>query len=92
VPQIRGKWLNEFAPNSQGRRVRSLARTSLNLKVKVLRLRSPGTKNALSAASPPAAYEWYGLAANNVQRQRTAPLRRCPGGGDFGGLRVVYLW
>jgi len=50
------------------------------------RSRSAGTKNALSApVTPPAAHEWYALAANNVQQQRTAL------GGDFGGLHAVYV-
>ena len=35
--------LNEFAPNSHGWRVRSLARTSLKVKVRGQRSRSPGT-------------------------------------------------
>jgi len=49
-----------------------------------------GTKNALCT---PAACEWYALAANNVTQQRTGPFRRCRGGGgDFGGLRAVYVW
>ena len=36
--------LNGFAPNSHGRRVWSLARKSLNVRVKGQRLRSPGIK------------------------------------------------
>ena len=44
VYEISWEPLNGFAPNSQGRRVWSLARTSLNVKVKGQRLRSPGTK------------------------------------------------
>ena len=38
--------LNGLAPNSQGRRVWSIARTSLNVKVKGQRSRLPGTKMA----------------------------------------------
>jgi len=38
-----------------------------------------GQKRALSLPSPPAAHEWYALAANNVTQQRTAPFRRCRG-------------
>jgi len=34
VTQISQEWLNGFVPYSQGRRVCSLARTSLNVKVK----------------------------------------------------------
>jgi len=43
---------NEFAPNSHGRRPRSLARTSLKVKVKVTR-----DKKAFSTLS--AAYVWF---------------------------------
>ena len=43
--------LNGFAPNPQGRRVWSLAQTSLKIKVKDKRSRSPGTKTAFSALS-----------------------------------------
>jgi len=46
--------VNGFAPNSHGRRVWSIARTSLKVKDKSQRSRSAGTKNdifsALSAA------------------------------------------
>jgi len=38
--------LNGFAPNSHGRRVWSIAQTSLKVKVKDQRSRSPGTKTA----------------------------------------------
>jgi len=48
VPQISREPLNGFAPNSQGRRVWSLARRNLNTKAKGQRSRSTGTKNALS--------------------------------------------
>jgi len=48
VYEISRKRLNRwFAPNSQGRRVWSLALTSLKVKVKGQRARSPGTKNGL---------------------------------------------
>jgi len=49
VNQISQKPLNGFAPNSRGRRVSSLARTSLN----VQRSKSPGTKYALCTAVTP---------------------------------------
>ena len=44
VTQIPREPLNGFALNQQGRRVWSLARTSLNVKVKAQGSRSPGTK------------------------------------------------
>jgi len=61
--------------------------------VKGQKSRSLGTKNALSVANThPGAYEWYALAASNVQQQRAAAtdgriswLRR----GDFGALRAL---
>jgi len=43
------------------------------------RSRSPGTKTRCALPSPPAPYEWYALAANNVRQQRTGPFRRCRG-------------
>jgi len=43
--------LNGFAPNSQGRRVCSLAGMSLRVKVKGQRSRSPRTKTVFSALS-----------------------------------------
>ena len=55
VAQISGEPLNGFAPNLQGRRVWSLARMSLNVKVIGQGHRD---KNALS---PPAATEWSRL-------------------------------
>ena len=72
VNQISPEPSNGLAPNSQGRRVCSLARTSLyqgqRSKVKVTR-----DKNALSLPSTPAATEWNALAAINVVQQQTAP-------------------
>ena len=44
VYEIYWEPLNGFAPNSNGRRVWSLARTSLKVKAKGQRSRSPGTK------------------------------------------------
>ena len=49
VYEISREPLNRFAPNSHGRRVWSLARTSLNVKVK--RQGHQGTKTAFSALS-----------------------------------------
>jgi len=47
VSQISRESLNGFAPNSQERRVWSLARTSLKVKVKGQRSRSQGRKSSL---------------------------------------------
>ena len=58
VNQISHEPLNGFVPNSQGRCVWSLARTSLNVKVKGQRSRSPWTKSAVQSRHPPAATEW----------------------------------
>jgi len=44
VCEISREPLNGFTPNSHGRRVQSLARTSLKVKVRGQRSRSPGTK------------------------------------------------
>jgi len=46
VYEISREPLNGFAPNSHGKRVGSLARTSLKFKVKGQRFRSRGTKTA----------------------------------------------
>ena len=75
VHQIYREPLNGFAPNSQRRRVWSLARTSLNVKVKGQGHQGQQTRCALP--SPPAATEWNALAANNVMQQQSEPLRRC---------------
>jgi len=47
VYEISREPLNGFVPNSQGRRVWSLARTTLNVKVKGQRWGSPGTKKCI---------------------------------------------
>ena len=53
VHQISREPLNGFAPNSQERRVQSIARSILNVKVKDQRSRSPGTKNGFGAPITP---------------------------------------
>jgi len=50
VYEISRETLNGFAPNSLGRRVWFLARTSLNVKIKGQRSRSPGTNNGIFGA------------------------------------------
>jgi len=47
VHEISREPLSRSAPNSHGRRVWSLARRSLNVKVKSQRSTSPGTKNGI---------------------------------------------
>ena len=81
--------LNGSAPNSHGRRVWFLARTSLN--VKGQRSRSPGTKTCCALPSPPAATEWNALAANNVTQHQTGPFRRC-GGGVISAACVRFVF
>jgi len=58
--QISPEPLNGFAQNSQGGRVWSLARMSLEFKVEDQRSRSPGTKSGFwrSHHLPPAATSW----------------------------------
>jgi len=72
------------APNSQGRRVWSLARMSLNVKVKGQRSTSPGTKKRAVWT------EWTALVADNVAQAASATsrsLRR----GVFAGMRELGL-
>jgi len=73
----------------------SLARTSVNVKVKGQRSRSPGTKNTMHSHHPPAATEWNTLAANNVTHQQKGPFRRCRGvisAACYGLCLVKYLY
>jgi len=58
-------------------------------KVKVTR-----DKNELSPVGtpPPAAYEWYALAANSVEQQWTTPFGPCRGGVISGAVRAVCFW
>jgi len=60
VCEIYREPLNGFAPNSHGRRVRSLGRISLRVKVKSQRSRSPETKNGIfgSFGGMRAVYVW----------------------------------
>jgi len=81
VNQISPEMLNGFAPNSQGRRVSSLAQTSLNVNVKGQGDRSPGYKMRCAFPSPPAVTEWSCLLQHRV-------TRHCQGGG----LCAVYVW
>ena len=69
--------LNGFAPNSQGRRVWCLARKCSKVKVKGQSHQRQKTRLAL--LTPPAAYEWYALAENSMQQQRTTPYGPCRG-------------
>jgi len=58
VYEISQEPLNGFAPNSHGRRVWSLARKSLNVKVIGQKSMSPGTKTAFFGGSLRAVYVW----------------------------------
>ena len=58
--------LNGFAPNSHGRRVWSFPRMNLNVKDKVQRSRSPGTKNALCTHNAPTVWtKWNAFVADD---------------------------
>jgi len=81
VNQIYQEPLNGFMPNSKIHMEDmfwSLARMSLNVKVKLTR-----DKPRCALPSPLAATEWNALAANNVMQQQKGPFRHC---GD------VILW
>jgi len=79
--------LNGFAPNSQGRRVWSFARTSLNVRVKGQRSKSPGTKYALRTPNTPAvSTKWNALVADNVAQAANATSRSLVR-GVFASLR-----
>jgi len=88
VHQISREPLNGFTPNSHGRRVWSVARTSLNVKVKGQGHQGQQTRCALP--SPPAATEWNALAANNVMQQQSEPLRRCREVISAGCVRFMF--
>jgi len=81
--------MNGFAPNSQGRRVWSFAHTSLNVKVKGQRSRSPGTKNALCTPNIPAVLtELNAVVADNVAQAANATSPSLVR-GVFAGLLIV---
>jgi len=85
-----------FAPNSHGRSVWFFTHTSLNIKVKGQRSRSPGTKNALCSPNTPAVLtEWNVLVADNVAQAANATSRSLVR-GVFAGLRsecgVRWAW
>jgi len=83
--------MNGFVPHSHGRRVWSLARTSLNVKVKGQGSRSSGTKRCYALASPPGS---DGVERARCKRRDIAAdgtILSLPG-GDFGGLRAVHVW
>jgi len=70
------EWVNGFAPDSQGRRVWSLAWVSLNVKLK-----GQGHEGQKRCALPshPAAVEWNAFAANNINQQQMGPFHHCQG-------------
>ena len=70
--------LDGFAPYSRGRRVQSLTRTSLNVKVKGKG--HQGQKRSVHSYHPPAVTEWNTLAANNTScRRKTGQFRHYQG-------------
>jgi len=83
VNQISQELLNGFAPNSQGRRVWSLARTSLNVKVRDQRSKSTGTKNALcTPITPP---------GSNVMERARCKERHAVADGTIPSMPGVIL-
>jgi len=87
-PSCQRKPLIGFAPNSQGRRAWSLAR---NVRVKGQRSRSPGTKMRCVLPSTPGSVR---VVRARCKQRRAATHGTIPSlpEGDFGGLRVVYVW
>ena len=90
VIQISRERLNGFTPNLQRRRVWSLARMSLNVKVKGQRSRSSG-KNALGTPVTPVKVRMVCARCKRSQSAADGPIPSLPG-GDLRGLRTVYVW
>jgi len=74
VYEIYPELLNGFAPNSHGKRVWALTRTSLNLKVK--------GQDHQGQISSPLKMHCNTLAANNVMQQQKGPFCCCWGDGS----------
>jgi len=71
VYEISRKLLNRFVPNSHGRHVWCLTRTSLNVKVK--------GQGQQGQSFSPLKMHCNAHAANNVMQQQTGPFHRCQG-------------
>jgi len=78
-----------FAPNSKGGRVWSLARTSLNVKVKDQGRQ--GQKTRLAVPSPPGSMQMACVRCKQRTAAVDSTIASLPG-GDFGGLRAAYAW
>ena len=91
LPHASKVLINGFAPNSQWRRVWSLARMSLDVKVKGQWSRSPGTKTHLAFPSPTGSIR---MVMRLLQTECSSSGRQhsVPAAGDFGGLRAVHVW
>jgi len=82
VPQISPEQLNGYAPNSHGRPIWSLARTSLNVKVKGQGQGHQGQKTWLALPSPPGSVRM--VCTRSRQREAAAD-------GTIPSLRGVIL-
>jgi len=91
VNQISREWLNGFVPNSQGRRVWSLTRTSLNVTVRGQRSRSPGTKTCCALLSPSGSERMVRSAAWRIVTLSSRWDHSIAARGDFGGLHAVCV-
>ena len=69
----------------------SLARASLNAKVKGQRSMSPGTKKALSAADTPGCVRMVCACCKQRGAAAHGPISWLPY-GVFGSMRAVYVW
>jgi len=79
-----------FAPNSQGRRAWFVARTSLNVKIKAQRSRSPGTNTG--CAPHHSRQRGNGMRSLQITSCSSRRDHSVAAGDDFGVLRVIYIW
>jgi len=98
-PQIFRERLNRFAPNLQGRRVWSLARTNLNVNVKGQKSKSPGTKKRKTAQLPQLTMHGKACAVRRSLQSAADDTIPSPPKGDGVtavhtdcGLRAAYVW
>jgi len=84
VPPVFVEPLNGFAPNSQGRRVWTIAPTSLNVKVKGQS--HQGQKFAVHSYHP------NGTRSLKMTPRSSGRHHCVTAGDDFGDLRAVYVW
>jgi len=90
VHEISPEQLNRFAPNSQGRRAWSLARTSLNVKVK-----DQGHQGKMGFSADISGIAEL-ICAKFPQKTCLVPWSLTPTSlkvkVNFGGLHAVYVW